>query len=189
MKQITLSTLALSTLFVLTSAKATPTPTTIDFNEILTASQKTPIGLPENSKQRLFCRNWILTGPDVKIISNGSVRPLYTNTEYGFSSLWSKKPTEKPIVSIGGGGRDFTMDEFINMMSWNAVVDSDGEITSSFIHLSYKWEFSNCNTHDYIMNRIKSKVAGKLTPIKYNPSEKDLINACLLYTSPSPRDH
>jgi hypothetical protein len=159
----------LSTLFALVSAKPT-----IDLDEILTESHKTPIGLPENS-ERLFCKNWILTGPDAKIISNGGDKPLYTNTEYGFSSLWSKKPVEKPIVSIGGI-RDFTIDEFINMMSWNAI-DSEGEITTSFIYLSYEWKFTNCYTYDYIMKRIKSKVVSELTSIKYNPIEKDLVDA------------
>jgi hypothetical protein len=164
--------ITLSTFFALTSAKAIPT-TTIDLNEILTASHKTPIGLPENS-ERLFCKNWILTGPDTKIISNGNDKPLYTNIEYGFSSLWSKKPVEKSIVSIDE--RNFTIDEFINMMSWNAI-DSDGEITTSFIYLAYEWKFSNCFSYDYVMNRIKSRVTGKLTLSKYKPSEKDLIDA------------
>lgn len=162
----------LNVFFALVSAKATPT--TIDFNDILTDSRKTPIGLPENG-DRLFCRNWILNGPDVKIISNGASRPLYTNTEYGFSSLWSKVPVEKPTVSIGD--RDFTIDEFINMMSWNQVVDSDGEITSSFIHLSYEWKFSNCKLYDYTVNRIKSRVTDKLIVSKYTPQEKNLVDA------------
>ena len=160
----------LSTLFALISAKPT---TTIDLNEILIESHKTPIELPE-SGEKLFCKNWILTGPDAKIISNGSIRPLYTNTEYGFSSLWSQVPVENPTVSIFE--RDFTIDEFINMMSWNPI-ESDGEITTSFTYLSFEWKFTNCIEYESVMNRVKSKIVNKLTPIKYTPLDKNLINA------------
>lgn len=158
----------LSSILALVSAKPI-----IDLNEILADSRNTPIGLPEDG-DRLFCRSWILTGPDVEIFSNGNVRPLYTNTEYGFSSLWSQVPAKNPMVSLPPQW-NFTIDEFINMMSWNPV-NSDGEITTSFIHLSFQWKFSNCASYEYIVNRIKSKMISKLSPNTYIPSQKHLVN-------------
>jgi len=175
--------IVLITLFAFGAAKpTTTTTTTIDFNnivtidldKILTESRNTPIGLPENG-ERLFCRNWILTGPDRKIVSNGADKPLYTNTEYGFSSLWSKVPVKNPTVSIGD--IHFTIDEFINMMSWNKVIVYNDEIATSFTYLPYELKFSNCDAYDNIVNRIKSRVSNKMTPIQYNPFEKKLVDA------------
>lgn len=150
-------------LVIVAVASAIPTPVIVDLQHIM-EDEKRPIEIPKGAK-KTFCKNWIAEGPDeLEIISNGNSKPFYTNTEYGFSSIWSKLPVENPKLTISK--TDISIREFINMMSWN-----------EFIYLPITWKFSNCIPYKDMMKLVKSEMISTFQTIDYTPSEKNLVDA------------
>lgn len=155
----------LITFAIVASASALPTPVIIDVDHIIDESSRKPIEMPVGAK-KMFCKNWVAQGSDnLEIVSNGNTRPLYTNTEYGFSSLWSKVAVENPQLTIGQV--TISMEEFINMMSWG----------DEFIYEPVTWKFSNCVAYKDMMKLVKSQMTGSFETITFTPAEKQLVDA------------
>lgn len=135
-------------------------------------SDTRPIDIPENVEQR-FCKNWMAGDipDDLYILSNGNSRHLYSNTEFGFSSLWSTIPQKKNTLAVMDGSDkviyEITMVEFINMMSY-----ADHE----FIYLPVRWQFSNCMSYKKMMSTIKTKITKALKPVEFTVNIQNLVN-------------
>jgi hypothetical protein len=179
MKTFTTITILTTTATTVCGAAVPPTPSgipvIIDIDHIIDNTDTRPIDIPEGVDQQ-FCKNWVAGDiPDeLYIQSNGNSRHLYSNTEFGFSSLWSTIPQMENILSVVDGTDndkvvyELSMVEFINMMSY-----TDHE----FIKLPVRWQFSNCMSYKKMMSVIKTKVTKALKPIEFTVNTQNLVNA------------
>lgn len=177
MKQFTgITILAAATAVVCGAAVPPPfsgVPVTVDIDKII--GEPRPIEIPKGIDEQQFCKNWMAADvpDDLYIQSNGNSRHLYSNTEFGFSALWSTTtPQKENTLSVMDGSNDkvvykLSMVEFINMMSY-----ADHE----FIHLPVRWQFSNCMSYKKMMSRIRTKVTKALKPVSFTVNTKNLEN-------------
>lgn len=175
MKLINILTITTTVAIVVTAAPiTTDAPVVIfDMDHIIDETDTTPIAVPDGVEPQ-FCRNWIAgdVPDDFYILSNGNFRHLYSNTEFGFSALWTTTPQKENTLTVMDGNDkkvyELSMVEFINMMSYD---DHD------FIYLPIRWKFSNCVSYSEMMSTVRTSITKALKPVKFNVDAKNLVNA------------